>query len=435
MSDIKRVLWLSDFGCSTGFATVAQNIVSELLKTKKYQIDVIGINYYGMPNEWQKFYPMIRLLPATVISNGDLFGRQGLLNLLGSGNYDILFTLQDTFQMELIGPKIIETREALKKAGLKDFKWIYYYPIDAPPKQNWITQSVALSDYPVAYTQYGYDETLKKAEVNNLSHIPHGYNPEHFFPMPQNKEREAFKESYFKGKAKGKYIVTNINRNQPRKDLARTLQIFRLFKNQCPDALLYLHAKEQDVGGSIDELARNFDLIPEEDYITPEAFNEHKGVSLEMLNAIYNISDVIMTTTLGEGWGLSMTESMACGTPVIAPSHTSLTEMLTGYGTLVSAGKRLNDWIVLPMDNEILRPIVDVAEFVDKMVYLHNNKEKTKELSDKALKYVSENLTWNKVCEKWLTLFEKATIEIPKQGRNELCKCGSNVKYKNCHGR
>jgi glycosyltransferase involved in cell wall biosynthesis len=336
----------------------------------------------------------------------------------------------------VLGSKIIETREALKKAGLKQFKWIYYYPIDATPKGNWIEKSVALADYPVAYTKYGYNETNKIKELTNLTHIPHGFNPDHFFPMPKDEDREKFKDDYFKGKAKGKYIVTNVNRNQPRKDLARTLQIFRLFKNQCPDALLYLHSKEQDVGGSIDELSRNFELIPGEDYITPDNFNEHNGVSLEILNAIYNVSDVVMTTTLGEGWGLSITEAMACGTPVIAPNHTSLTELIEGFGTLVTAGKRLNDWIVLPMDNERLRPLVDIPEYVDKLVYLHNNKDKALELANKALAFVNENLKWEDISNKWLSLFEKAIQVIPVVGRNEPCllclKEGKSVKFKKC---
>ncbi len=432
--NIKRVLWLSDFTCSTGFATVAHNILHHIIKSEKYQVDVIAINYYGMPNEWQKLYPMVRVLPATVISNGDLFGRQGLLNLLGTGVYDIVFTLQDTFQMELVAPKMIETRNVLKQQGAKTFEWIYYYPIDAAPKENWIKNSVALADYPVAYTQYGVDETLKHADIaSKLDQIPHGYNPDMFFPL-SDEEKKKFRKDYFLGKADGKYLVTNVNRNQMRKDLPRTLLIFKHFKKQVPNALLYLHCKENDVGGSINEIARNYELIQGDDYILPADFNENKGVPVQILNAIYNVSDVVMTTTLGEGWGLSMTEAMACKTPVIAPNHTSLKEMLDGRGTLVTSGRSLTDWFVLPADNERLRPLVDVAEYVDKLVKMHHNKQETIELADKAYNYVTENLKWETVCKRWVDIFEKASTKLPEVGRNEPCSCGSGKKFKHCHG-
>ena len=44
---IKRVLILADFGCVTGFASVSQNIVRQLLLDEKiqYQIDIVGINF------------------------------------------------------------------------------------------------------------------------------------------------------------------------------------------------------------------------------------------------------------------------------------------------------------------------------------------------------------------------------------------------------
>lgn len=433
-----RVLWLSDFGCITGFAQVAHNICSQLLRTNNYQIDVIGINYYGMPNDWMNYYPNIRLLPAAHISRGDLFGRQGFLDLLGSGRYDLAFTLQDTFNMEPIAQKIIETRNALLSQNQKGFKWIYYYPIDARPKENWIRNAAALADYPVSYTEYGKRESLSFVPemASKIRVIPHGIEPSNFHKIDDKELLKKFRSEFFVGNADGKFLVTNVNRNQPRKDMARTMQIFRLFKNQVPEALLYLHMNAYDVAYNLHEVARNFDLIPDKDYIIPKNFREDVGTSTDILNAIYNVSDLIMTTTLGEGWGLSITEAMAAGTPVIAPNHTSLTEMIgEDRGTLVTAGKRISDWVVLSMDNERLRPLVDVAEYVDKMVKIRNDRKEALRLSNNAYEYVHKNLTWDIVGKKWVSLFEEALIPKKKItiGRNDPCWCGSGKKYKHCH--
>lgn len=434
----KRVLFLADFACATGFAQVAHNIVSQIAKTQNYQIDVVGINYMGLPNEWQNVFPTIRIFPARIISNGDLFGRSGFINLLSSGAYDLAFTLQDTFNIEPIAEEIIKLRNNLIANGKKAFKWIFYYPIDSTPMENWITKSVALADFPVAYTQYGFNETVKIApQLSTKMHIiPHGTDINVFNKVEDKKVLEDFRHEYFVGKADGKFLVTNVNRNQPRKDVARTMQIFKYFKQQCPDAVLYLHMKVDDVAYNLDEVARNYGLAPDLDYIVPKNFNEHEGVSMGILNGIYNCSQVIMTTTLGEGWGLAITEAMAAGTPVIAPNHTSITEILAdNRGTLVTAGKRLGDWIVIGADNARERPLVDVGEYVDKLVYIHNHYNETQEMASKAREYLRATWNWDVVGKQWQDLFKLALEpkEKIKIGRNDPCHCGSGKKYKNCH--
>lgn len=436
---VKRVLWLSDFACASGFANVAQNILAQVAKTKKYAIDVVGINYYGVPNDWQKFYPAIRLLPASVISNGDLFGRMGFLNLLNSGVYDIVFTLQDTFIIETIGKQILEIRKNHMINKKKTFKWIYYYPIDAEPPENWIKDSVAMADYPVSYTEYGKRESIKKVPEleSKLRVIPHGVDTKVFFPL-SDEEKKEFRSKYFKGKADGKFLITNVNRNQPRKDLMRTLQMFHTFQRANQDAgVLYLHCKREDVGGNIYEIARRLDLDPDVDFILPaEDFNEHDGYPTEVLNAIYNVSDVVITTTMGEGWGLSMTEAMACKTAVVAPDHTSLSEILAdGRGTLVGAGKRLSEWQMQIQDNERIRPVVDVGEFMDKVGSIYRNREIGKKTAETAYNWIKGVIDWEIVGEEWRKVFAEAE-EIKKAvsiGRNDPCHCGSGKKYKNCH--
>ena len=436
---IKRVLALCDFACATGFANVAQNVVRQLLLDKEttYQIDIVGINYYGIPSEWHNIAPTVRLFPASTISGGDLFGRKGYLSLLASGQYDLTWILQDTFNIEIIGDQIIEIRNKLAESGNKVFKWIFYYPIDSKPKENWLTKTALLADIPVVYTQYGYDESVKlvPALKDKLVIIPHGVETNIFKPVDEQTKKE-FRHKYFVGMADDKFLVTNVNRNQPRKDIARTMRGFADFKKQAPEALLYLHMKNVDVAYTIDEVAREFGLIPEKDYITPKDFNEHDGYPPEIVNLIYNVSDVVVTTSLGEGWGLSMTEAMAAKTPVIAPNHTSLTEMLADdRGLLVEAGRTTSEWIMLQLDNERARPLTNIPDFVEKLMQVRNNRQAAKERAEKAFEFVTSNWTWEIVGQMWRDLFKEANIveKKIKIGRNDWCFCGSGKKYKHCH--
>lgn len=433
---MKRVLALCDFACATGFSQVAQNVLGQVLKTEGYQIDVVAINYFGMPVEWQGLYPTMRLFPASFSSGGDVFGRRGLLNLLGSGEYDILWTLQDTFIIETIAQGILDIRQQLLTAGKKPFKWIFYFPIDAPVKENWITKAVMLADFPVAYTQFGLAETKKwlpEGYTREVRVIPHGVDTKVFAPLSEE-DKQKFRHHYFTGLADGKFLVTNVNRNQIRKDIPSTMKIFSLLKQRVPHALLYLHMKKNDVGWNIDEVARNYNLIPDKDYLVPNNFDENTGLPVEAVAAIYNASDVVMTTSYGEGWGLSMTEAMACRTLVAAPDHTSLHEIVEGRGVLVPAGVRQTDWVCLSQDNERLRPKVDIPAFVEVLTSIAQNPEMYEPQRQAGYEYAL-SLDWPLVGQKWLEVFDKASADpVPVVGRNDPCFCGSGKKYKHCHG-
>lgn len=443
----KRVLMLADFGCATGFSQVAENIVKQLFLNKEtaWQIDIVAINYHGLPIHWQSLYPAIRLFPAMFTSHGDVFGREGYLNLLASGSYDLTFILQDTFNVEIIGEKIIEIRNKLAEIGKKTFKWIFYFPIDARPKENWITKSVCLADIPVVYTKYGHDEVTKVVPglKDKLKIVPHGIDEGLFKPVGQ-KEIDEFRDAFFaKTVTKDMFLVMNINRNQPRKDVARTMAIFSEFKKIVPEAILYLHMKNQDVAYTIDEVARNYNLIPVKDYLLPKNFDEHDGFPIQLVNLMYNCANVVMTTSLGEGWGLSITEAMATKTPVIAPNHTSLTEIIgEDRGTLVRAGSNLSEWITMQADNERFRPLVNIPDFVEKLVQIRNNPEQAKERAENAYQHVLKHWTWTVVGQQWRDIFFQAT-KVEKKikiGRNDPCpECiqqQKNVKWKHCreHG-
>jgi len=54
------------------------------------------------------------------------------------------------------------------------------------------------------------------------------------------------------------------------------------------------------------------------------------GVGLlpeSVINDIYNCADLTLSTSMGEGWGFSITESAAAGCPVAVPDHSSCAEL------------------------------------------------------------------------------------------------------------
>jgi glycosyltransferase involved in cell wall biosynthesis len=51
------------------------------------------------------------------------------------------------------------------------------------------------------------------------------------------------------------------------------------------------------------------------------------SVSQPDLARMYNAADLTLSTSLGEGWGFSFTEALACGCPLALPMHTSGREL------------------------------------------------------------------------------------------------------------
>jgi glycosyltransferase involved in cell wall biosynthesis len=490
----RKILILADSPTApTGFSTVSRNILSELHKTGRYEIDMVGINYQGQFNrkEFEEVYPYLnRLVPAKHPTSDDMYGREYVMQILEgriremSPPWDIFFTIQDHFILEArsaqSGIGFSEFIQKMQKNTLMSpeqrkyhFMWAGYFPVDGQMKQNWVDGCIAKCTYPVAYCDFGKDQILQFATEENgleerLKIIRHGTNTKDFFP--QKEKKSELRKKYFKNLVTDDdYLIININRNQVRKDLVRTLMTFKEFKKKVPKAFLYLHCNPDDLGGNIFDIAKMIGLDAGE-FAVPVSFNEHYGVPIETVNDLYACADAVITTTLGEGWGLSLTEAMATKTPILAPNITSIPEIFNtknGFdfdearGICFDAGKTLSETVCYGVhDNEVLRPISNVDDAVEKLVWVYEHPTKVQEIVERAYTWAKE-LTWENECKKWIDLFDEAcrvndllrekgpvtgiagnglpvhaSGEKSKVGRNDPCPIcadqGVKIKVKKC---
>lgn len=422
----------------TGFGNVCREILMHLHNTGMYAFDIVGINYDGSPHDLPfKIFPAINALVGDPMYR-EPYGRQRFLDMIGEGRFDLVWVLQDSFIIaEELGQRIKETNDSLP--ANEKFQFIFYFPIDATPKKHWIDKSVMFADFPVVYTQYGYDEVMKVYAVDEhskldekekqenadagaqlkerLSVIYHGVNTKDFYPMPEDEVRNA--KQQFWGAHKDKFVFINVNRNQPRKDLYRTLLAFKILLDRRraqgkDDVYLYIHCNVFDNNINLLDVAKQIDLVQGDEFAFPDPkiFGPAMGFPVRMLNQLYNASDAVITTTLGEGWGLSVTEAMAVKRPVIAPDHTSLTEMLGK--TERGGGERgllvkTEGSFVQQNDNGRIRPVTDAKDLADQMEWLVDNREVAQGLVDPAYAWVKA-LEWGgeAVGGKWLQVFEAA---------------------------
>ena len=467
----------------TGFGNVCREILLQMHHTGYYDFEIVGINYDGSPHDLPfKIHPAMNALIMDPAYR-EPYGRQKFLDLVGEGRFDIVWVLQDTFIVcEELGQRIQETNEVLPVG--QQFAFMYYFPIDATPKKRWIDSSAMFADMPVVYTNYGHNEVMKLYAVDEnsllkdeekqkniadgealekkLNTVYHGINTEDFYPIEDAEKVEALREQLW-GKHKDKFVFINVNRNQPRKDLFRSLKAFKILLERRrakgkDDVYMYLHCNVFDNNINLVDISKQLNLVEGDEWAFPDPkrFGPSSGFPTHVVNNIYNASDAVISTTLGEGWGLSLTEAMATGKLIIAPDNTSIPEILgkTDGGAERGLIVKCNSEFVQQNDNGRVRPVTSAEDLADKMEWAVENKAKLGALTGPALEWVKE-LQWGgqKIGGAWLQLFENAyeialvkrALEVDKEitkkclrdniGRNDECPACPGTKFKNCrHG-
>ena len=414
MEKIKHILCLMDYGkdTRTGFATVSSNIKREIKKAygEQVSLDILGINHYG---EDYVEEDGTRVFSAKIndVKNDD-FGRYYFLKMVQEGDYDGIFIIQDLGVIHPIIPILESIKQKKKEANKKLFKSIWYFPVDCHLFAT-LTRHLEFFDVVVTYTEFGRDEILKfRPDLKGkIKVVNHGNNPKDFYPLSEE-EKKKFRKEYF-GKNADKLIITNVNRNQPRKDIPNTIFGFIEAKRDwkqnglIKEPFLYLHCMPKDpLGHDLRAILMQTQLVEYKDFMLLPKQYEENLLGVDMLNGIYNASDIFITTTLGEGWGLTITEAFATKLPVIAPNTTSIKE-ISGEGSRAYLLETIVPFCST-VDN-IIREQSDCWEIGERIIEVSNDllnkNQKLNDKVEKAYKYVN-TLTWEDVCKRWVEYFK-----------------------------
>lgn len=157
-----------------------------------------------------------------------------------------------------------------------------------------------------------------KAEGKVLKYVPHGLDKNVFFPVDENdKGYQTFRNNL--GVKKDDFVLLFNSRNIRRKQIPDTLLAWKYFYDELtPEAQskvkFILHTEPISEHGT--------DLVAVTDYLfganSDTVKFTNKKFSREELNYLYNVADAQILLTSNEGWGLSLTEAILAGTPIIA---------------------------------------------------------------------------------------------------------------------
>ena len=155
----------------------------------------------------------------------------------------------------------------------------------------------------------------EKAKDRVIKYIPHGLNHEIYKPLDDVSD---FKKQLF-GKDEVDFCLFFNSRNIRRKQIPDTMWAFKIFldglpKEKANKCRFLLHTEITHDAGTdliaVKELLFN-------DYPNAIQFSTNK-LSHEDLNRMYNSTDCQILLTSNEGWGLTLTEAMLSGNPIIA---------------------------------------------------------------------------------------------------------------------
>lgn len=298
-----KLLWVGDAVCETGFSRVTHHVLPTL--AEEWDLTVLGINYWGDPHD---FPPEWNIWP---VRHGDPFGFRRLGRLATKTKPDVIFLLTDPWHI----PRY------LQEAG--NCPSIASLAVDGKNCRGRGLNGLASA---IFWTEFGKEEAALGGYQGKADVVPLGVDLDVYKPRDRVHARKAL--GLPPGLHEDGFIVGNVNRNQPRKWLDLTVAYFAEWvrTHKIPDAYLYLHiAPTADQGWEIAQLCQYYGITNRLIYADPTSVAS--GVDEIHLAHTYAAFDVQVSTTQGEGFGLTTLEGMACGVPQIVPAWSALKEI------------------------------------------------------------------------------------------------------------
>jgi len=156
-----------------------------------------------------------------------------------------------------------------------------------------------------------------------IKYVPHGINEDLFFPInsfhPEYLALQDFKKQLY-GDKNYKFNLLYNARNIRRKSVPDLMLAWKLFidsltEEQANECVFTLHTQPVDENGT--DLPAVQQMLFGNDSKYNLTFSNGRYPA-NIMNLLYNTSDVVALVSSNEGWGLSLTEGMMCGKPIIA---------------------------------------------------------------------------------------------------------------------
>jgi len=379
---VARVLWYGDVGAHTGFARVTHAIANRLVR-KGHEVHVLGLNY---PGDWSPETARLRIYKADARDPLDTFGTKRIAEILTQVDPEAVVFLHDPAALVQL---LFSNRFDPQRLLLNQAPIIAYLPVDGYNYPDAWTTMIPLQTNVVAMSRHG------QAIFPGSKLVYHGIDEERFWPVSETRPiRIGGLELKTKADCKRHldhaedgFLILRVDANSGRKDYASLIHAVAPIMEAHREIELHLHAGTDPrmPGVNLATLISRYDIEDQVTITDPV----QAAWSTEQLNVLYNAADLFVTTSRGEGFGLTIAEAMACGVPVIAQNVSAIPEVVGDGGVLIEPQRR----ITVPAGQDLWLP--DVETFTAEVEALYFDRPRLEKLGSLAWMHVTGSFSWD----------------------------------------
>jgi len=281
------------------------------------------------------------------------------------------------------------------------FKRYGYFPFDAEGPNGKLS-------FPLRQTLLGFDRVLaygawakdliersigeEEADLRHLDYLPHGINTSVFYERDRAQSRLKF------GSITGARLLTHapqlssimddeilvgiVATNQARKDWALGIQAVALLAKERK-VRLWIHTDTLERHWSIPALLADYGLLD-------KAMISLGYLSDDDMARAYSACNVTLAPGAGEGWGIPLAESLACGTPVIHGNYAG--------GAEITPSEMHVEPIAYHAEGlySCVRPVFKAQDWADRALQFAGQRA-----------HLDPQYDWNNLWPRWRTWLEK----------------------------
>ena len=249
--------------------------------------------------------------------------------IISEWNPDVLFLSHDVWRFQ----QLVDVRQKFK-----DLIIIGYFTIDGDPiSESWIPIFNSC-DVILVPSMWGRRVIFERFSQKPIIYIPQGVdlnlfykvvNKEEIKKIIDSKTKEMNVEENRKFYHSGKFTIFFAGMNQTKKNIGVILDGFDLFAKDKEDVflVLVLHSHIDNKFGM--KVLMDYDF--KDLYSWRKSINKFKIIETQLIDEqllnLYLVSDVLLSPSIGEGFGLFVLEAMATGTIPVISNYSAFREL------------------------------------------------------------------------------------------------------------
>lgn len=265
-------------------------------------------------------------------------------------------------------------------------------------------------------------EMVHERFPDRTNFVPHAVPKEIYFPLPKEDKR-SHRANLLGLNHVDDFIAIWVSRNARRKMPSDVVLSWKMFLDQMEKkvghrkATLIMHTDPNDMEGP------NLHHVLEVTGMKDSVVFSKERLGFQEMNILYNISDIVLSRSANEGFGLSILESLYTGTPAVILKTGGMTRQVLDHRTGEQYGVALDPDVRSLVGNQhipyIFEDFVSHEHFADAIMKMYDlGPDGRAELGSRGRAYAHQEFNLEKMVGDWDQSLTKLVEDWKKNGRS-----------------